>query len=138
MKEDDQFKALSMNAEHWIRLTEVSLRLSPAKCLTTPGNRAPAQFGTEILQVPEKDLETYLMSKKDENYTIIGLEQTTNSMRLSDYRFPSKSRERDGIPPHLLQLVDQTLEIPQYGVTRSLNVHVSGALAVSDALPFEL
>ena len=39
-------------------------------------------------------------------------------------------RERDGIPAHLLALLDATVEIPQLGVIRSLNVHVSGAIAV--------
>ena len=38
-------------------------------------------------------------------------------------------RERDGIPAHLLALLDATVEIPQLGVIRSLNVHVSGAIA---------
>ena len=38
-------------------------------------------------------------------------------------------RERDGIPAHLLALLDDTVEIPQLGVIRSLNVHVSGAIA---------
>ena len=36
----------------------------------------------------------------------------------------------DGIPAHLLALLDATVEIPQLGVIRSLNVHVSGAIAV--------
>jgi tRNA guanosine-2'-O-methyltransferase len=30
----------------------------------------------------------------------------------------------------VLQLLDATLEIPQLGVIRSLNVHVSGAIAL--------
>ncbi len=40
------------------------------------------------------------------------------------------SNEREGIPANLLQLVDVCVEIPQHGVTRSLNVHVSAALLV--------
>lgn len=38
--------------------------------------------------------------------------------------------EREGIPANLLQLLDVCVEIPQQGVTRSLNVHVSAALLV--------
>lgn len=36
--------------------------------------------------------------------------------------------EKEGIPVDLLQEVDRLVEIPQLGITRSLNVHVSGAL----------
>lgn len=40
--------------------------------------------------------------------------------------------EREGIRADLLSLVDATVEIPQAGVIRSLNVHVSGALCISE------
>lgn len=43
--------------------------------------------------------------------------------------FPIRN-EREGIPADLLQLLDVCVEIPQQGVTRSLNVHVSAALLV--------
>ena len=33
-------------------------------------------------------------------------------------------------PLQVLSLMDATLEIPQLGVVRSLNVHVSGAIAL--------
>ncbi len=39
-------------------------------------------------------------------------------------------KEREGIPVEILRAVDRCVEIPQLGVVRSLNVHVSGALAV--------
>lgn len=39
-------------------------------------------------------------------------------------------REKEGIPASLLALLHCTVEIPQLGLIRSLNVHVSGALAV--------
>ena len=38
--------------------------------------------------------------------------------------------EREGIPAQLLSLLDDCVEIPQLGIIRSLNVHVSGALLV--------
>lgn len=40
------------------------------------------------------------------------------------------SNEKDGIPANLLSVLDVAVEIPQLGVVRSLNVHVSGALFV--------
>ena len=40
------------------------------------------------------------------------------------------SNEREGIPVELIHLLDECVEIPQFGVIRSLNVHVSGAIVV--------
>jgi tRNA G18 (ribose-2'-O)-methylase SpoU len=39
-------------------------------------------------------------------------------------------REKEGIPIEIIQNLDACLEIPQLGVIRSLNVHVSGAIAI--------
>lgn len=39
-------------------------------------------------------------------------------------------REKEGIPPEIISMLDATVEIPQLGVIRSLNVHVSGAIAM--------
>lgn len=38
--------------------------------------------------------------------------------------------EREGIPANLLQMLDVCVEIPQQGIIRSLNVHVSAALLI--------
>lgn len=46
--------------------------------------------------------------------------------------FSLQRNEREGIRADLLSLVDTTVEIPQAGVIRSLNVHVSGALCISE------
>lgn len=45
---------------------------------------------------------------------------------------PSNSHrnEKQGIPADLLSMLDMAVEVPQLGVVRSLNVHVSGALFV--------
>jgi tRNA G18 (ribose-2'-O)-methylase SpoU len=40
------------------------------------------------------------------------------------------SNEKEGIPADLLPFLDVCVEIPQQGVVRSLNVHVTGALFV--------
>lgn len=46
--------------------------------------------------------------------------------------FPSLScsNEREGIPVEVIHLLDDCVEIPQFGVIRSLNVHVSGAVMI--------
>ncbi|XP_048193359.1 LOW QUALITY PROTEIN: probable methyltransferase TARBP1 [Perognathus longimembris pacificus] len=104
---DPQFQHLSVSAEQWLPLLEVK----------------PAQ------------LAEYLQQKKAEGYTIVGVEQTAKSSELDQYCFPEKSllllgNEREGIPARLLQQLDACVEIPQQGVVRSLNVHVSAALLI--------
>uniref|UniRef100_A0A7M4FFR7 TAR (HIV-1) RNA binding protein 1 n=1 Tax=Crocodylus porosus TaxID=8502 RepID=A0A7M4FFR7_CROPO len=104
---DKQFQQLSVSAEQWLPLLEVK----------------PSQ------------LVDYLQQKKLEGYTIIGVEQTAKSSDLTEYCFPEKSllllgNEHEGIPVNLIQLLDVCVEIPQQGIIRSLNVHVSGALLI--------
>ncbi|XP_006868650.1 PREDICTED: probable methyltransferase TARBP1 [Chrysochloris asiatica] len=104
---DKQFQHLSVSAEQWLPLLEVK----------------PPQ------------LIDYMQQKKAEGYTIIGVEQTAKSLDLTEYCFPEKSllllgNEREGIPANLIQQLDVCVEIPQQGIIRSLNVHVSGALLI--------
>ncbi|XP_035386150.1 probable methyltransferase TARBP1 isoform X3 [Electrophorus electricus] len=104
---DKQFQALSVSSELWLPL----------------------------LEVKPMELVDFLQLKKKDGYCIVGVEQTANSESLQDYRFPERTllllgNEREGIPARLLQLLDACVEIPQRGVTRSLNVHVSAALLV--------
>ncbi|XP_008276956.1 probable methyltransferase TARBP1 [Stegastes partitus] len=104
---DKHFQSLSVSSELWLPLLEVK----------------PVEL-TDFLQV-----------KKSEGYCIVGVEQTANSHSLQDYQFPEKTllllgNEREGIPANLLQMLDVCVEIPQQGVIRSLNVHVSAALLI--------
>ncbi|NWY38321.1 TARB1 methyltransferase, partial [Sylvia atricapilla] len=105
--QDKQFQHLSVSAEQWLPLVEVK----------------PSQ------------LVDYLEQKKTEGYTIIGVEQTAKSFDLTEYCFPEKSllllgNEHEGIPANLIHHLDVCVEIPQRGIIRSLNVHVSGALLI--------
>ncbi|OWY91882.1 SpoU rRNA Methylase, partial [Phytophthora megakarya] len=83
------------------------------------------------------DLRQALLRWKHEGYTIVAVEQTASSVSLANYTLPRKmvlvlGREKEGIPVDILQLVDVCVEIPQFGLVRSLNVHVSGALMLVD------
>ncbi|XP_010226600.1 PREDICTED: probable methyltransferase TARBP1, partial [Tinamus guttatus] len=105
--QDKQFQHLSVSAEQWLPIIEVK----------------PSQ------------LVDYLQQKKTEGYTIIGVEQTAKSFDLTEYCFPEKSllllgNEHEGIPANLIHHLDVCVEIPQQGIIRSLNVHVSGALLI--------
>jgi len=78
----------------------------------------------------------YLRAYRAQGYFIVGVEQTSSSVSLESFRFPNQpillllGKEKEGIPVELLQVVDQCVEIPQLGIIRSLNVHVSGAVAI--------
>ena len=76
------------------------------------------------------------MDRKKEGCVIVGVEQTSSSVQLIDYTFPDKpvvlllGKEKEGIPVEFIHAVDQCVEIPQLGIIRSLNVHVSGAITI--------
>lgn len=94
-----------------------------------------AEEWIEIEEVKPAALSPWLLGKKSEGYALIGLEQTSESTSLQDLEFPLRSvlilgKEKEGIPADLLSSIDSTIEIPQFGRIRSLNVHVSGALAI--------
>ncbi|XP_057476407.1 uncharacterized protein LOC130764285 [Actinidia eriantha] len=104
---DKQFQLISVTAEKWV----------------------------PIMEVPVSNLKVFLHKKKREGFSILGLEQTANSIRLDQYVFPKKTvlvlgREKEGIPVEIIHILDACIEIPQLGVVRSLNVHVSGAIAL--------
>eukprot|EP00742_Colponemidia_sp_Colp-10_P012885 GILJ01014505.1.p1 GENE.GILJ01014505.1~~GILJ01014505.1.p1 ORF type:complete len:1557 (+),score=304.04 GILJ01014505.1:174-4673(+) len=105
--EDPRYKNISVTAEKWLPVEEVK----------------------------EEDLMRYLKRQKEEGYAMLGLEQTANSKDLCTYQFPKKAvlllgREREGIPVEFIQMLDDCIEIPQLGMVRSLNVHVSGAICI--------
>jgi len=86
-----------------------------------------------IEQVLKRDLPEYLRMMSKAGWKIVGLEQSNRSTRLENFNFPEKvvlllGEEKFGIPGNLLSLLDFCVEIPQLGLIRSLNVHVSGSI----------
>ncbi|KAL1536431.1 Tar (HIV-1) RNA binding protein 1, variant 2 [Salvia divinorum] len=87
------------------------------------------------MEVPVESMKVFLEKKKQQGFAILGLEQTAHSIPLDQYNFPVKTvlvlgREKEGIPVEIIHMLDACIEIPQLGIVRSLNVHVSGALAL--------
>lgn len=86
-----------------------------------------------------KEMIFYLREMKTKGYQIVGIEQTGVSVGLSSSTPLSPKclivlgKEKEGIPVELLAEMDLCIEIPQYGLTRSLNVHVSAALVIWEA-----
>jgi tRNA G18 (ribose-2'-O)-methylase SpoU len=71
--------------------------------------------------------------------SILGLEQTETSIELHSYEWPKQKslliavgHEGSGLPQEVLDICDTTLEIEQYGTTRSLNVSVATGIVLYD------
>lgn len=90
-----------------------------------------------MAEVPEAEVLAYMLRmKREQGYTLIGLEQTDKSVELNaQLRFPRKSlvllgKEREGIPGEFLAELDFCVEIKQVGVIRSMNIQTATAVVV--------
>ena len=87
--------------------------------------------------VYEKDISTALQNLKEENFIILGIEQTSNSKIMTDYIINKEEKyalvlgnEVDGLSDEALSHYDAFLEIPQLGTKHSLNVSVCGGIVM--------
>jgi 23S rRNA (guanosine2251-2'-O)-methyltransferase len=83
----------------------------------------------------EPDIRRLIDDLKNEDFEIIGLEQTAGSLPLDRYEPPKKvaillGREVEGIDTELLQLCDEIVEIPMLGQKESFNVVEAATMAM--------
>ncbi|KAI0462603.1 hypothetical protein LJB42_004097 [Komagataella kurtzmanii] len=108
VKEHIQFKNVAVTADKWMPLEEVK----------------------------KENIIEFMLRKKKQGYTLIGLEQTDDSAELnSELKFPKKSlivlgMEKEGIPSAILAELDFCVEIKQVGVIRSMNIQTATAVIV--------
>ena len=74
-------------------------------------------------------------NQQTENLPIIALEQSKDSVMLSEFQPPEKfalllGEEVHGITPELLDSCDFTVEIPMFGQKESFNVSVATGIAL--------
>lgn len=72
---------------------------------------------------------------KENDYTIIAVEQIEDSVKLSDFIPTAKSayifgNEVDGVDDEVLPYCDRAIEIPQEGTKHSLNVSVTAGIVM--------
>src|SRR6478736_5574557 len=84
---------------------------------------------------PHRTLPPVLKELKAQGYILVGLEQTTNSTSLHDFRFPRRTalvigNERLGLSDEELALVDHVVEIPVWGLPYAYNVANATAMAL--------
>lgn len=85
----------------------------------------------------EKDIMEALTNLKNQDYQIVGIEQTSDSKIFTDFNIDKGSKyavvlgnEVDGLSEEALQLYNTFLEIPQLGTKHSLNVSVCGGIVM--------
>ncbi|MCP2037077.1 RNA methyltransferase [Chryseobacterium sp. HSC-36S06] len=85
----------------------------------------------------EKSISAALENLKQENYQIVGIEQTSNSEIITDYEINKDQKyalvlgnEVDGLSDEAFSAYDAFLEIPQLGTKHSLNVSVCGGIVM--------
>ncbi len=95
-----------------------------------------ARDGAEQVTLTARNsLVPALKKLKEEGYTLVGLEQTTNSTELPHYLFPKKTAlvvgsEREGLSQECLDLLDAVVEIPVWGMPYSYNVATATSMAM--------
>lgn len=82
-----------------------------------------------------RTLPPALKKLKEEGCRLVGLEQTTNSQNLYEYRFERATvlvigNERTGLTEEVLALLDDVVEIPVSGLPHSFNAAISAAMAM--------
>jgi len=91
-------------------------------------DRRIARDGADTLQIEvHRTLPPVLAELRSVGYRLVGLEQTTNSHDLHQYHFQRKTalvigNERTGLTSDLLELLDDVVEIPVWGMPFSYNV----------------
>jgi tRNA guanosine-2'-O-methyltransferase len=96
-----------------------------------------SQHHIDIAPLPVADISAWVAGKKSEGWTVVGIEQTDRSVLLgeADAVLPDKTilvlgSESLGMPAAVLGECDILVEIPQVGVTRSLNVQTAAAIVL--------
>lgn len=91
----------------------------------------------DIMPLPVPEISAWVAGKKSEGWTVVGIEQTDRSVLLGKKgaSLPEKTilvlgSEREGMPAAVLGECDLLVEIPQLGVTRSLNVQTAAAIVL--------
>lgn len=105
-------------------------------CGTAKALTKIARDGAETVELEvHRSLPPLLRRLKEQGRPLVGLEQTTGSQCLFDFRFQRDTvlvvgNERLGLTAEELALLDATVEIPVYGLPYSFNVATATAMAL--------
>ena len=86
-----------------------------------------------------KTTEEAIVSLKEDNYKIISVEQTVDSTLLNDFKIEDENKyafifghEVKGVSQDIVDISDDSIEIPQYGTKHSFNISVSLGIVLWD------
>ena len=90
-----------------------------------------------MMELPVSGVRGALDDWRAKGWTVVALEQSRESVSITSFHWPAKvvlllGHEREGVPVSLLNAVDRSVEIPQAGRIRSLNVHTAASIAIYD------
>ncbi len=82
-----------------------------------------------------EDIRAELKKLADQDYEIVSLEQSDNSIKIMEYTPKDKlvlilGNELDGVAKEILEISDKVIEIPMLGKKESYNVASSAAIAL--------
>lgn len=95
-----------------------------------------ARDGISELEVSiHRTLRPVLLKLRDNGYRLAGLEQTTNSSNIHGYAFTRRTalvigNERSGLTQDILELLDDVVEIPVYGLPHSFNAATAASMTI--------
>lgn len=116
-------------AEHDPRLPHIAAKLNQQI------HKTALDAETLVPWTHQDNVADCIAQLKTQGYTVVGLEQSVQSVPLPKYRAPSRvalllGREVEGISPEVLTLCDTCVEIPMFGKKESFNVVQAAAMAL--------
>jgi len=109
-------------------------------CATPPNNdiRKSALGSTESVDWEKiEKTEEVIQKLKQKGYKVVAIEQTENASLLNNFSSLNKNpiaivfgHEINGVSQSVLNLCDESIEIPQFGTKHSLNISVSLGIVV--------
>jgi tRNA G18 (ribose-2'-O)-methylase SpoU len=99
-------------------------------------DRNIARDGADTVQIEtHRTLAPVLDKLRADGFRLVGLEQTSNSRDIHTYEFTRRTalvigNERTGLTPDILEKLDDTVEIPVWGLPYSYNVATATVMAL--------
>jgi tRNA G18 (ribose-2'-O)-methylase SpoU len=99
-------------------------------------DRSIARDGADTVMIEiHRTLLPVLDKLREDGYRLVGLEQTTSSQSIHEFQFARRTalvigNERTGLTEDILHKLDQTVEIPVWGMPFSYNVATATSMAL--------
>ncbi len=126
----------NVNLSRLVRLAGCSGLAEVVHCGSGKVDRDIARDAADTVTVTSpRSLPPVVRKLRNRGYRCVGLEQTTGSDLLYDYRYHRRTAliigsEREGLSQEILDLLDDVVEIPVYGPPASYNVVTATTMAV--------